>query len=199
MSRHYSGWLIGAALAIELVLSSPVAASDEMPSVLLYMANEAGISSDIVGDAKQEVVRIYAQIGVRVMWAEDVAGNPNDPLVIIMPATTGDWVGTRSLGIALRGTHSSGRVAYVFYDRIQPLAREHQMSDASLLGLVIAHEIGHLLLPNGRHSPSGLMQGKWDSLQLSLARARLLRFTAEQAELIRAHLIEAQGQSPKEE
>jgi hypothetical protein len=193
MSRRCRGCLMGAALAIGLGLGRPVAANDGMPSVFLYLANEAGVSSDIVGDARQEVIRIYAQIGVTVIWAEHATGSPKDPMVIIIPPITGEWVGPTSLGLALRGANSSGRVAYVFYDRVQPLARKHQMSDASLLGLVIAHEIGHLLLPYGSHSPSGLMQGEWDEGQFLLARARLLRFTAQQAELIRAHLMDTPG------
>jgi hypothetical protein len=193
MSRRCRGCLIGAALTIELGLGRPVAASDAMPSVLLYLANEAGVSSDIVGDARQEVIRIYAQIGVRVIWAEPATGSPKDRLVIIIPPITGQWVGpTGAFGLAVRGANSSGCLAYVFYDRVQPLAKKHQMSDASLLGAAIAHEIGHLLLPDGSHSPSGLMQGKWDNRQFSLARARLLRFTAQQAELIRTHLMDTQ-------
>jgi hypothetical protein len=193
MSRRCRGWLIGAVLTIELGLGRPVAASDQMPSVLLYLANEAGVSSDIVGDAKQEVIRVYAQIGVTVIWSEHATGSPKDPLIIIISPITGQWVGPMSLGLAVRGPKSSGRLAYVFYDRVQPLANKHQMSDASLLGFVIAHELGHLLLPYGSHSPSGLMQAEWDNRQFLLARAGLLEFTAQQAELIRAHLMDTQG------
>ena len=192
MSRRHRNYLIAAALTIELGLGRPVAASDGMPSVFLYLANEAGVSSDIVGDARREVIRIYAQIGVRVIWAEHVTGNPKDPLVIIISPITGQWVGPMSLGLAVRGPDFSGRLAYVFYDRVQPLARKHQMRDSSLLGVVIAHEIGHLLLPYGSHSSNGLMRGEWDTRQLSLAGARLLRFTAQQAKLIRAHLLDTQ-------
>jgi hypothetical protein len=193
MSRRCRGCLIAAALTIELSLGRPVDASDGMASVLLCLANEAGVSSDIVRDARQEVIRIYAQIGVRVIWAEQVTGSPKDPLIIIIPPTTGQWVGPTALGLALRGANSSGRLAYVFYDRIQPLARKYQMSDAALLGSAIAHEIGHLLLPYGSHSSSGLMQGEWDNRQFLLARAKVLRFTAQQAELIRAHLMDTRG------
>jgi hypothetical protein len=194
MSRRCRGCLIGAALAIELCLSRPVAASDGMPSVLLYLANQADVSSDIVGDATQEVIRIYAQIGVRVIWEEHMTDCPKDPLVIIIPRITGESVGPAgTLGLAVRGANSSGRVAYVFYDRVQPLAEKHRMSDASLLGVTIAHEIGHLLLPYGSHSATGLMRGEWDNQQFLLARAKVLRFTPQQAELIRAHLMDTQG------
>ena len=199
MSRRCRGWFIGAALAIQLGLGRPVAASDGMPSILLYLVNEAGVSSDIVCDAREEVTRIYAQIGVRVMWSEDAAGIPKNAMIIILPRTTERLVEpTGVVGLALRGDNSSGRLTYVFYDRVQTIAAQHQMSDASLLGLAIAHEIGHLLLPTGSHSPGGLMRGEWDNRQLALARAKLLRFTAQQAELIRAHVMDTQGQSSKE-
>jgi hypothetical protein len=141
------------------------------------------------------VTRIYAQIGVRVIWAEHPTGSPRDP-IIILPTTTGQGAGPRSLGIAVRGANfSGGRLAYVFYDRVEPLARKYQMSDASLLGVAIAHEVGHLLLPYGSHSSTGLMQADWDDRQFLLARARLLRFTAQQAAEIRAHLRDTRDDS----
>src|SRR6476661_333098 len=192
MGHRFRGCLVGAALAIALGLGRPVAASEGIPSVLLYLANEAGVSSDIVGGARHEVIRIYAQIGVRVIWAEHANGNPKAPLVIIIPAITGQWVGPLALGVAVRGANDSGRVAYVFYDRVEPLTEKHQISAACLLGVAIAHEIGHLLLPYGSHSPGGLMRGEWDNRQFLLARDRLLGFTAQQAELIRAHLMDTQ-------
>ena len=192
MSRRCRGYLISAVLTIELSLARPVAASEGLPSVFLFLANEAGVASDIVVDARQEVNRIYAEIGVIVIWAERVTGSPKAPLVIIISPVTGQWVGPMSLGLAVRGANSSGHLAYVFYDRVHPLATKHQMSEASLLGVVIAHELGHLLLPYGSHSPRGLMEGEWDNRQFLLAQAKLLRFTAQQGELIRARLMATQ-------
>ncbi len=193
MSLQCRRWSIGAALAIELGLSASVAPNGGRPSVLLYLANHAGASSNVVVSAKLEVIRIYREIGVKVIWTEQATSRPNDPLIIII-RETGQWVGPpAALGVAMRGTDSPGRVAYVFYDRVQPLAVKHQMSDGSLLGVVIAHEAGHLLLPYGSHSPSGLMQADWDEGQFFLARAGLLRFTAQQAELIRARLARKYG------
>jgi hypothetical protein len=199
MSRRCRCWLVGAALTIQLGLNWPVAASDGMPSFLLSLVNEAGVPSDIVCGAMEEVTRIYAQIGVRVIWAEDAGGIPKNALITLLPRTTEQLVEpTGVVGLALRGDNSSGRLTYVFYDRVQAIASQHQMSDASLLGLAIAHEIGHLLLPTGSHSPGGVMRGQWDNRQLALARAKLLRFTAQQAELIRAHLTGIQGQPSNE-
>ena len=57
----------------------------------------------------------------------------------------------------------------------------------SVLGLVIAHEVGHLLLPHGDHSSSGIMQVAFD---LSVRWPQ--RFTREEAAHIRAALIARQ-------
>ena len=56
-----------------------------------------------------------------------------------------------------------------------------------MLAHVMAHEVGHLLLPHG-HSATGLMRANWDAADLRRAVYRQLNFTAEQAELIRARL-----------
>ena len=42
--------------------------------------------------------------------------------------------------------------------------------------VVLAHELGHLLLGTGQHSASGIMQGNWRGKQIVLAAQGLLRF-----------------------
>ena len=75
--------------------------------------------------------------------------------------------------------------SYAFYSRIEDLAQYNGASLASLLGTVIAHELGHLLLPYDSHTSRGLMRAEWDHRQLKDMASGLLAFTPEQAELIR--------------
>jgi hypothetical protein len=93
-----------------------------------------------------------------------------------------------TLGLSLRGSDGEGRFAYVFDDRIERMSAQHQLERVMLLGATIAHEVGHLLLPDGSHSPNGLMRGAWGDRELQLARDGLLQFTARQGELIRRRL-----------
>ena len=45
----------------------------------------------------------------------------------------------------------------------------------TVLGYLIAHEVGHLLIGPGVHSPHGLMKGKWSSKDLEeMQRGQLL-------------------------
>jgi hypothetical protein len=62
-------------------------------------------------------------------------------------------------------------------------------SDAvELLGVVMAHEIGHLLLPPGSHVEYGLMRGRWDYRDIRDLNRLDLDFSAAQAEQIRGAL-----------
>lgn len=97
------------------------------------------------------------------------------------------------MGIASGTSVERGRVAYVFFDRTEqwsPLYR------GRFLGYFMAHELGHLLLPQYSHSPEGLMRAQWSREDLEMAQYGRLRFTPEQARLIRskaAELAESTG------
>ena len=81
----------------------------------------------------------------------------------------------------------------IYYEQIVDRAhREHADSDLPvLLGSVIAHELGHLLLRSPDHSAKGIMQPVWGSIQVHHALKGNLLFTAEQAVRIQsqAHFL----------
>jgi hypothetical protein len=54
--------------------------------------------------------------------------------------------------------------------------------------VAIAHEIGHMLLPDGKHAKSGLMAAPWDPSHFRSASAGLLLLSEASAELIRREL-----------
>jgi hypothetical protein len=58
-----------------------------------------------------------------------------------------------------------------------------------ILGYGAVHEIGHLLLPSGHHSPTGVMRAEWSVEELKLIRAGSLRFTPEQAAGMREEVM----------
>jgi len=55
-----------------------------------------------------------------------------------------------------------------------------------ILGCVIAHEVGHLLLGLNSHSGSGVMQPRWERRQIRQVMTGTLLFSPEQAKLIQA-------------
>ena len=85
----------------------------------------------------------------------------------------------------IRRATNRGQLATVFSDRIGHAAERGGIDRGTLLGLVMAHEIGHLLLGVAYHGEAGLMRAEWpDGL---LARAVDWKFsTVEAARMHRA-------------
>ena len=75
-------------------------------------------------------------------------------------------------------------MANVYADRIRELAdgREFEV----ILGRVIAHELGHLLLGKKAHSHAGIMHSRWRAHDLGLSRQAAMLFLPVEAKRIRA-------------
>jgi hypothetical protein len=86
------------------------------------------------------------------------------------------------------------RIVYIFFHRILPVAIKYRQNYARVLGLVMAHEMGHILFPADSHSATGIMSAHPDVWSKSVR-----YFTAKQGELIRSMLIrESQTGSPND-
>jgi hypothetical protein len=72
-----------------------------------------------------------------------------------------------SLGNSLiNGRTGAGVVATVYPDRVARIAARAGIDPHHLLGLAVAHEIGHLLLGSAEHSADGLMRERWSLIEL---------------------------------
>ena len=164
----------------------------------LYVYDYAGAGPDVRATAAEITRRIYAAIGVDIVWvdrcplachiaftqeaqAETTGG---DLMVIILP----DAMTSREFPAGVMGAaREEGSVAYAFFGRIRASALERDLLLATLLGHVIAHEVGHVLLREG-HAPNGLMGAKWVKRELLQARTGRLGFTATEGHRIRSRL-----------
>jgi len=73
----------------------------------------------------------------------------------------------------------------IFYDRVVAWT---PLPSAQLLGHVIAHEVGHMLLGTLSHAPSGLMEPHWSKVALRELEVRPLAFTPGDAAMIAGRL-----------
>jgi hypothetical protein len=80
-----------------------------------------------------------------------------------------------------------GCLATIFYPRVEELASEVGDPVTRILGQVIVHELGHLLL-GPAHSSSGIMQGVWSHAALKLMGWNLRLFTSSESWELRAEV-----------
>jgi len=97
-------------------------------------------------------------------------------------------------GVAPRTEDKPGRLVYIFYHRVKELVQKQWLVErtARLLGLAMAHEIGHLLLPFNAHTQTGIMRADWyypSERDFLLATQGKFGFTPKQGEFIRSEVL----------
>ena len=154
------------------------------------LINQANVPADVMSRAQADASRIYAALGVEIVWIV----NANDPLptapkvtLVVVPKSMS--VSTRfALGTAIANRTSAGRRAYAFLDKVTWFAGGTGQSLSAVLGHVIAHELGHLLIGNNSHALTGIMRSKWTQSEITLLAAGNLTFAHDHATTIRARV-----------
>jgi hypothetical protein len=74
-------------------------------------------------------------------------------------------------------------LASVYYESVvrRPRVTTWKLEIPIILGCVIAHELGHLLLGSNGHSDRGIMQSQWEPRQVKQLLTGSLLFTTEQS------------------
>jgi hypothetical protein len=160
-------------------------------ALVLHLSNFSGAPPALAQVAQEEVTRVYANIGVPLVWSSPSSADDRAPAirVVLLPYETGDLrrAEKQVMGAALR-TAGGSAVAYVFYRRVLAEADRYQVSTGLVLACAIAHELGHLLLPGFSHAPAGLMRACWSRDEFNRAEQGQLRFLPVEVEKIRAGL-----------
>ena len=172
------------------------------PSLTILVDSHVPIALDEVRQMSMDVTRIFGAIGVKADCDfQGPAGSRGASSVSVQRPLVGFVVhaviiaglpGPPSsdelfLGVTPPGNDSAAEIL-LFHEQIEELAHLQQKAAASVLALVVAHEIGHVLLPAPAHSGAGIMQAPWDRHALDQADDHALLFTARQGELIRQRL-----------
>jgi hypothetical protein len=79
----------------------------------------------------------------------------------------------------------TGVLATVFVDRIEAFAAQAAGDVVSVVGSVVAHEIGHLLLGTNDHTDEGLMRRTWTLTDLARNRDADWLFTKSDVDRVR--------------
>jgi hypothetical protein len=172
-------WMIVAVLAT--VVRTAAAETEHPLTIDLQMRNDARVPAHVLETSQDEVTRIFAAVGLAVRWTDTA---PRFTVQIVPQVLGFDRAASPVMGVAL--LRPNGAMAQVFFKQVQAFARAYDVDLHTMLAYVIAHEIGHLLLPGNAHSPTGVMQADWDKALVRDAARGSLTFTEAQAARIRA-------------
>jgi hypothetical protein len=180
----------------------PRLAPDPELGVTLRVYNYARLDSAFLASTRQVARAIFKQAGIEMAWV-DCPLSPSDfkkyPACQRQTRTTDFVVRLLTASMAAKLPASDGPlefaqhcpddehgcVANIFYARVDELAGQGETRVARILGHIIAHEVGHLLLGPNAHSGTGIMRGLWSPDDLKFMNWSYLLFTARQSERIR--------------
>ena len=195
-------------------------AVESVPTITVLVYDYAHRQGNVTGSAERVVAAIFRNAGVKSVWVDcplpparakshsacGKALGETDFVVKILTQSMAEKLSAAvegdPLGFAIPCRNPEhGCLLYIMYQRILDVVDSsmgHQLilgrfGRDRVLGHVIAHELGHLLLGPKAHSSTGIMQGKWlfnDLVRITWG--AYLLFTPSQAKLVRSQVIQRQ-------
>jgi hypothetical protein len=221
--RRAIRWALGLALMVGLTgldLSAAAGSPETSLTITIHACNFAQVDGRSLRDAEEVATEIFRKAGVETRWVDSASTSENmqshqaahgsyklsDIQLAILSSLMAERLGLPNnvMGLA-PGTERDRQLVYVFYDKVNALAQKEMQARVDggistyairvqILGLAIAHEIGHILLNLESHSDTGIMRANWDLKQMRDACYGYLVFTPPQAEAIRLEIRRRNGQ-----
>jgi hypothetical protein len=182
---------------IFLILSLPLhAQSEPAPATITVLVYDyVHVSHATLAAAEREANKILGAAGARAAWIECL----DQPLTLdakhlCLKGWTAQIPGLRFISGSNKfqdaefASTAIPVLSTIYYDKIARRAHRDN-ADAGLpvfLGCIVAHELGHILLGDPVHSPTGIMQPQWGHPQIHQALTGNLLFTRQQATRIQA-------------
>jgi hypothetical protein len=188
-----------------LAMCAPLAAGTEEPSrptVVARTFNHAGVPGGDLQKAQARAETILREAGIEVSWLncwvvnrEPADASPRcrqplgatDLMLRVGSARLDNGRQYVSLGFSLvnAADGTAPFLATVYADLVVNVARGATVDARELMGLAIAHEIGHLLLATNQHAPAGLMRAAWSRTELRHNHKADWQFLSDEADAMR--------------
>lgn len=158
------------------------------------LCNVGQTPSKELARAKATADYVFGVIGVDIVWsgcgAPTTAEASADPRFVLRlmdqskPPAIGHWT-PDAFGRAYLTADATGDYAEIYCESVRQVAvSNHFAEKGDILGYVVAHELGHLLL-GPRHSSNGIMKVRWNVQDLLMMTQQRMRFS--QAERTAMH------------
>ena len=174
------------------------------------------VPRETLDQAETVTEKVYEHAGIEIAWFHCVAVPKPENFACASPVGPGDIVVRIYLSakdIASKTSHFTGGAAIpliadgargivlLFYDHLERTARHGKIPLEVVLGITMAHEIGHLLISPG-HAVEGIMRGRLTHEDWLLASRGKLRFHPTEVETMRnrvfglAQIVDAGSRNP---
>jgi hypothetical protein len=181
-------------------------------TIFIRSYNNFGVPAADLAAARDHAEAVLQVAGLNIVWADCWVGDRHQPAVapprcdepvggdiVLRLQKTKETDRSRfvSMGFSLVGTAGAAPfLATVYVDRAETVARGAGVDARRVLGLAIAHEIGHVLLNSNSHAPSGLMRADWSRLELRRKDPSAWHLLDSEAAHIHATALERQTRTP---
>ena len=177
-------------------------------SLTVSIFNDAGVSQSVLSQARNRAIFIMRRAGVSLVWVD--CGTPGNWLpnsgctsisfpqhLSVRLVCKASGASDDTFGQSFQNASGEGNYALVYFGVLATSQAAKVVPTGDLLGFVIAHELGHLLLGRDSHSATGLMTAVWQTAELRQASQGHLLFTNEQQDRIRTRYLAAAGRLHK--
>lgn len=158
--------------------------------ITAYVFNQAHVPQSVLASAEKEAAYALGTAAVEARWVDcarpgtcDQAVKPDEFEILVREAALPNSFqdrGVEAMGRSLLPRDGPGCYALAYYSEIRDFANGTSgISTGEILGYVIAHEIGHLLL-GPQHQDGTIMQSRWGKVELEMIAKRQLRFNSSQ-------------------
>ena len=184
-----------------LLAISPISFAENPQQVTVSVYDDAHVPREILARAEDRAAKIFGQVGLNVNWLDCSpansarcavpleSGGPVRLMLRITPSTS-VTITDQIFGVAYLGRDGTGQYCDVFWQRVKDLQTNSMVDLASILGSVMAHEMGHLLLGSNAHAISGIMQAHWESSELRHIGMGSFLFLPDQGKRMRARVTQ---------
>ena len=176
-------------------------------TITIHVYNYARIANWTLVRIKKQVAGIFLRAGIELQWMDCISSARNEPdpaswsaepspsqlILNIVPQFRARQEGYRDslFGFAI------GYQATVVNERTEEISYSGESAPSQVLGITIAHELGHLLLGPNSHTASGIMSPRWDGKDFRSVQSKTLAFTERQAGQMRQKILQHENLASK--
>jgi len=174
--------------------------------VMLSIFNDAQVDHGMLREAQSRAEEVMKAGGIELIWLDcgtpghwaaqemrcsDIAFPAHLSVRLVANTTP---LSNEAFGESFTNERGEGSYANVY---VAPLAQSKVLgvlTEGDLIGYVIAHELGHLLMGKNSHGEAGLMRAVWRAPEVEQALRGTLFFTEAEREKMRRRCLSATAQ-----